>query len=128
VKSGRILGIAALACAALAGSAFAYLRATPAALAQVEVGDAGSCTPMQPASPARTAWAGSVLEARLDVTANCAAGQSDFTVQRLGGTLFVRTMTPEPPVAAGCWCTRTYSLRIGGLPAGDYRIRQYAWP
>jgi hypothetical protein len=128
VKLRRILGIAALTCAALAGLAYAYLRATLAALPQVEVGDADSCTPMQPAGPARTAWAGPVLEVRLDATGNCAAGRSDFTVQRLGGTLFVRAITPEPLVATGCWCTRTYTLRLGGLPPGDYRIHQYAWP
>lgn len=113
---------------ALALAAGAYLHFTPLALADVRVSGPQSCRPMEPARPPQAAWVQDRLQLQVDVTANCAAGTSSLRVQRLGSLLLVRSATPAPAVATGCWCSRGYLLEPQGLPRQDYRVFGYSFP
>lgn len=127
-RRGAIAAGVVGACAIGLALVFAFLRHTPLALEGVAVSPVASCKPMVPAAPPATAWSGSTLDVRVEVFVNCAAGPTDFRVQRLGRLLLVRAATADPVVAAGCLCSRGYTLQAGGLPVQDYRVVPYAWP
>jgi hypothetical protein len=118
---------AGLAAAGLIAAAAAYLHYTPLAI-QATSQQEDSCAPMQPAGPSSSRWENDALKLRVEVKANCAATGTDFAVQRLGAALLVRSSTPVPAIATGCWCSRGYTLELRDLPRQEYGTLVYAWP
>jgi hypothetical protein len=60
---------------------------------------------------------------------NCGESQQSLAVQRIGGSLFVRTTYASPSgEVAACICRQNYSVAIPDVPKQSYAVAVYNFP
>ena len=119
-----------LALCAVLVAPLAYFSFTPLAIDGVSVTPRASCDDdFDTETHTSSRWQDGMLVVDVSEAQTCGESQQTLAVQRLGGTLFIRT-TYESPTGevAACHCRHSFSVGIPGVPRREYAIAVYNLP